>query len=150
MNAVIGVGNPDRGDDAAGREVARRLRLECPQDVTVMECEGILDTLLDAWRGAERAVVVDAVTGPAPGRIHRFDAVKGPLPAAFASTSTHGLGLAEAIELARALNTLPDRLVVYAIEGRSFALGAPISPEVDRAIERVLALVVQEMEVGRV
>jgi hydrogenase maturation protease len=34
---VIGVGNPDRGDDGVGRAVVRRLRERVPDDVTLLE-----------------------------------------------------------------------------------------------------------------
>jgi len=51
--------------------------------------------------------------------------------------STHGLGLAEAIELARALGALPPRCVVYAIEGASFEAGAPLTPAVSDAVADV-------------
>ena len=57
--------------------------------------------------------------------------------------SSHGLGLHQAIELARALGQLPGRCVVYAIEGASFEAGAPLSPAVAagavEATERVRA-----------
>jgi hydrogenase maturation protease len=51
--------------------------------------------------------------------------------------STHGFGLAEAIELARALGGLPPRCVVYAIEGSSFEEGAALSPPVVAAAAEV-------------
>ncbi len=53
--------------------------------------------------------------------------------------SSHGLGLAEAVELARALGQLPRSCVVYAIEGESFAVGAPLSPPVATAVADVAA-----------
>ena len=48
--------------------------------------------------------------------------------------STHALGVAEAIELGRALGRLPRRLLVFGIEGGSFDAGAGLSPEVERAV----------------
>jgi hydrogenase maturation protease len=42
--------------------------------------------------------------------------------------------VADAVELGRALGRLPRVLRVYAIEGREFALGAPMSPEVERTV----------------
>ena len=60
---VIGVGNPDRGDDAVGLHVARRVAAAAPQ-VSVIEAAGDALRLLDRWRGAEH-VVLD--TGSAAG-----------------------------------------------------------------------------------
>ena len=58
-----------------------------------------------------------------------------PLPRGALGMSTHGFGLAEALELARALGQLPRRCIVYAIEGASFETGAPLSPEVAAAVD---------------
>ena len=51
--------------------------------------------------------------------------------------STHHFGLAEAVELARALDRLPPRLWIYGIEGKQFEQGSVPSPEVTQAIEKV-------------
>jgi hydrogenase maturation protease len=53
--------------------------------------------------------------------------------------STHALGVAEAIELARALGRLPARLEVYAIEGARFTAGAGLSPAVEQAVGKLAA-----------
>ena len=134
---LIGLGNDARGDDAAGLEVARRLR--GAPGVHVMELGGDPLALLDAWDGASSVVVVDAVRSGAPaGTVHRLDAREAPLSAALGgASSTHAVGLADAIELARALGRLPERLVVLGIEGRRFGSGDRPSPEVVEAIERV-------------
>ena len=52
-------------------------------------------------------------------------------------TSTHLLGVAEAVELARVLGRLPKALRLVAIEGRNFAHGAKLSPQVEAAVETV-------------
>ena len=85
-----------RGDDAAGLEVARR--------AGGVEHEGDATRLLDAWAGADDVVVVDAAaSGAPPGTLRWFDASAAPLPAAQLRSSTHAFGVADAIELARAL-----------------------------------------------
>ena len=69
-----------------------------------------------------------------PGTVHRFDAAAAPLPAAAVRSGTHAFGVADAVELARALGRLPARLDVYAIEGGSFAAGDGLTPAVARAV----------------
>ena len=142
---VIGVGNSLRSDDAAGLGVARALRaMAAGSEIVVREEEGETLTLLDAWEGARALVLVDAVcSGAAPGTVHRFDASEGPLPDHLrSSSSTHAVGLSQAIELARALGRLPARVVVFGIEGRRFDAGSELSSEVralvDPLAERVL------------
>jgi hydrogenase maturation protease len=134
---VIGVGNPDRGDDAAGREVARRLRGMALRGVEIIELDGEATALLARLDGASAAILIDAcISDAAPGTLHRFDVAEAPLPSGAFGLSSHGFGLSEAIELARALGTLPLRCAVYAIEGERFDIGAPISAKVMAAIDR--------------
>jgi hydrogenase maturation protease len=129
---VIGVGNALRADDAAGLEVVRRLR--AGPGVDVLEQSGEATALLDALRGRAAALIVDAAAGTDPGRLHRLDAAAGPLPQGMFGVSTHGFGVAEGIELARALGALPPVCVVYAVEGERFETGAPISEAVARTL----------------
>jgi len=142
---VIGIGNLDRGDDAFGRIVAARLRGRIPEHVSLFEEDGEATALLDRLGDADAAILIDAaISGGEPGQIRRFDAACEPLSAAKFGMSTHGFGLAEAIELARILGKLPGRCIVYAVEARSFELGAPLSPELARAVDEVLAWVIAE------
>jgi hydrogenase maturation protease len=135
---VIGFGNPDRGDDAAGPLVARLLAGRIA--ARVLERHGDALALLDAWDGAPALVLVDAAAPmDAPGRLHRFDIAAQDLPRDLAFGSTHAFGLPEAVALARRLGRLPAHAVVYAIEGACFDAGAPVSPAVAAAVEAVAA-----------
>jgi hydrogenase maturation protease len=142
---VIGLGHPDRGDDAIGMVLAERLSEQAPNGVTVLTL-GETANLLDMIDGADAVVIIDAaLSGAPPGTIHRFDANAGPLPETMFTVSTHAMGLAEAIELARTLDQLPSRCIVYAIEGASFDLGRPLSPEVAAAADDVGARVLADI-----
>ena len=133
---VIGFGNPDRGDDAAGPLVARRLAGQIA--ARVLERHGDALALLDEWRGAEALVLIDAAAPMGtPGCIHSLDIAMADLPRNLAVGSTHAFGLPEAVALSRRLRTLPRCAVVYAIEGVCFDPGAPVSPEVAGAIAGV-------------
>lgn len=144
---VIGVGNPLRGDDGAGRAVARQLLGQVPPGVAVLERDGEPAALIEAWEGASVAFLADAVvTGAPTGTVHRFDATEGPLPARVGgAASTHGLGVAAAIELARVLGRLPETVVLYGIEAGDVALGTPATPAVDRAVAAVARRIVAEV-----
>jgi hydrogenase maturation protease len=137
--SLIGIGNRFRRDDAAGLEVVRRLRLAHPPGVVLVEEEGEPASLIEAWRTADEALVVDGISsGSQPGRLHRFDVSDAPLPAEIFNPSTHSMGLPEAIELARELDRLPGRLVVYGIEGESFEAGEGLSDSVQRTVEKLV------------
>jgi hydrogenase maturation protease len=133
---VIGIGNPDRGDDAAGRLAARRLAAVLPPAIEVSEHHGEVASLLAAIESAAAVYLIDAcASGAKPGTVRRFDATSAPLPHETFGLSSHGLGLAEAIELARALGQLPPLCIVYAIEAGSVEPGGAVSPAVSAAIE---------------
>jgi len=143
---VIGVGNDLRGDDAVGLVVARALTGELDGTVRVLECEGEPVSLLAAWEGYDRAIVVDATqSGAAPGTIRRIAAHAGPLPASLSRSSTHLLGIADAIELARVLGRLPERTIVYGVEGASFAAGSELSEPAAAAADRVADAIRREL-----
>ncbi|MGA4837575.1 hydrogenase maturation protease [Streptomyces sp. G45] len=132
--AVVGVGNEYRRDDGLGPAVVERLRRRAaarplPAGTTLTTCEGEPGRLLALWEGADLALVVDAAHAHpgTPGRVHRIelDAERLARPP---SATSHGLGLGEAVELARVLGRLPGRLVVYAVEGADHSLGSGPSP----------------------
>jgi hydrogenase maturation protease len=142
---LLAVGNESRGDDAAGLLVARRLRHRTG-DVTVREMRPDGIELLEVWQDAESVVIVDATSsGAPPGTITRFDAVAGALPASTFAVSTHVVGVAQAVELARTLGRLPARLIVIGIEGRRFGQGDALSPEVGSAVEEAAERALKEL-----
>jgi len=69
------------------------------------------------------------------------------LPQGASLPSSHAFGLAEAIALGRELQTLPKTVVIYAIEGACFDIGAPMTPEVASAVNEVAERIIEE--VGR-
>jgi hydrogenase maturation protease len=146
---VIGIGNPDRGDDAAGVAVARRVRKAASRGhVTVAELIGDQLALLDAWGGAKQVYLIDAVySGGVPGTVYSFDA-RHPLDARFRHRGTHTFSLADVIELARALDRLPARLIGYGIEGATFELGAGLSPAAEAAVAAVTSRLLEELKTG--
>jgi len=143
---VIGIGNPDRGDDAAGPLVADAVTSLRP-DIDVVRLSDPL-ALVDLLAGRHLVIVVDAaLTGRPPGTVGVLDVSDSPLPGERrgSTTSSHGLSLGDAIELARALGRLPDRLLVVVVEGDAVELGQAPQPivlaSVTEATTQVLAMV---------
>lgn len=136
---VIGCGNLDAGDDASGLLALRRARpgLERIPGVEVVEAGPAL-RVLDLLGDAEAVVVVDAVRAPQggrrPGEIVRAEAGRSGFPAAVRSSlSSHGLGVAEAVGLAAALDRAP-RVILLGIEVADVTAGHPPSDAVATAI----------------
>jgi hydrogenase maturation protease len=130
---IIGYGNLDRGDDAAGVLAALSLR---NRGVPAISHSGDGLVLLDLWEAAD-VVVIDAVLGIEPGSVRVFDG--GEIEAAAETfPSTHDFGLREAVGLGRALHRMPRRLTIYGIGGRQFDRGAAPSMEVLAAVDRLV------------
>ncbi|KAF0107011.1 MAG: hydrogenase maturation protease [Anaerolineaceae bacterium] len=153
---VLGIGQSLRGDDAAGLEAVRLWRETHPQTarrvrVETAELPGL--ALLDLLMGADAAILVDAVQAAAPaGTVIRV----GPDElAAFTpdAQSAHGWGVAETLQLGRALDPALAhvRVTLLGIVGKDFGMGAALSPEVQQALaeaaERIEAEV-QELLAG--
>jgi len=142
---IIGVGNRWRGDDGVGPAVVDAIAARGRPDVDVLVLDGEPARLAAAWTGRSRVVIVDAIrTGAAPGTIHRVvgaDAV----PRSPAGASTHGAGVAAAVALARALEALPEHLVVLGIEPATVGHRDQLSPAVDDAVAEVAGRALEEV-----
>ncbi len=141
---VVGLGSPDRGDDAVGPIVARHLAALRLPAVQVVEREDPT-ALIDLWSGRDLAIVVDAVCSAGiPGTLMVVESGVGraPLPDdAWNRTGrggTHAFGLAAAVELSRALDRLPRRLVLVGIEAGRLGHGEPLSTPVSAAVEQAV------------
>ena len=143
--AVIGVGNEFRRDDGAGPAVVARLRGLTPPWVRLVITDGEPARLVEAWTGAALAVVVDAVRAdpPRPGRVHRF-VLDRPRPLDH-QASSHGLGLDDAVALAVALDRMPGRLIVHAIEAADLGQGPGLTPPVAAAVAAVAGSVLADL-----
>lgn len=137
---LVGVGNELRGDDAAGLQVARRVRQLATgrrlREAEIWESDADVTRLLEAFTCGSDVVLVDAVAPDGhPGRITCWsvDSLLQQRPA----LSSHGLGVLEAIELGRELGSMPQNLEVYGIEAVTFVAGRPLSPPVSEAVLRL-------------
>lgn len=144
---VIGVGNEFRRDDGAGPRVLALLEERVGQGIALVPSDGEPVRLIEAWAGASLAIVVDAVRADEAraGRTHRIeisDADAWPGQA----VSSHGLGLGEAVGLARALGLMPARLIVHAVEATEFSFGVGLTPPVAAATEALARAVLDDLD----
>ena len=143
---LIGVGNEFRSDDAVGILVAREIRRRHLGEIRILEFEGNGTSLLDAWDGADNLLIVDAVNAAAPpGSVLRFDVSQSRLPVHLFPQSSHGFGVAEAIEMARLLHRLPPTVFFYGIVGESFENGQGLSDRVLKNIPDLLQMIEEDV-----
>ncbi|MCX6133897.1 MAG: hydrogenase maturation protease [Ignavibacteriales bacterium] len=143
---VVGIGNDFRGDDGAGLFAARLLRSHSLRNTAIVELNGEVTRLVDYLQECDAAILIDAVQSQKPpGTIHHVDVSHNPLPNSGNQRSTHGITLASVIELARAGESFPKRVIIYGIEGESYDHSQNLTPPVAQAVKKVVALVSQEI-----
>jgi hydrogenase maturation protease len=142
---IIGIGNDFRRDDGVGLAVADRVAQRTLPGVRVLSGISESTTMLDAWSGAARAVVVDAVTGAdaTPGRIRRWTVAD---LESTAVVSSHALGLAQTCALGKALARMPAELVVFTVDVADTNHGTGLTPAVAAAVPRLVELIVAELD----
>ncbi|MGW5118581.1 hydrogenase maturation protease [Streptomyces noursei] len=148
--AVIGVGNDHRRDDGVGWAVVAELaRRRLPPGVAVFRTDGEPTRLISAWEGAQRAILVDAARSGRcrPGHLHRLRLPGALPPGPFHGTSSHGLTLGHAVELARVLGRLPGELLLYAVEAADTGPGTALSPAVASAVRPLAARIEGDLAV---
>jgi hydrogenase maturation protease len=142
---VVGVGNRNRGDDGVGPRVVDAVRARLAHVSTYL-AHGDLSDLVMRWEPDQRVIVVDAmVSGRPPGSIVQVNAIEEQLPIDGGLLSSHGVGLAEAVELARVLDRLPATLTIFGVEAEQFEhlgkVGTNVASAIDEVVDRIEALI---------
>lgn len=132
---VIGVGHRDRADDGIGPAIVEALGYRTDQ-VTAIVREGDLAVLPLLWESDDDVVIVDAsfATVGAVGQLREIDVDQ---LASGIGISTHGLNVADAIQLAGRLGRSPARLRVIGITARDFSNG-PMSRQLHDRLEELV------------
>jgi hydrogenase maturation protease len=145
---VVGCGNPFRGDDAVGLDVVRAVASRMPAGLDVFELADEPTRLLDIWAGYDLAFVVDMVrSGAAPGTVHWIDVTDRDPPVDLVRDSSHHVGLADVVALARVLDRLPTRLVLVGVEGSQVDTGRALTGDVRRVVDAVVERLVRAVKV---
>ena len=146
--ALIGVGNPDCGDDGVGPRLIDQLEQTDLPEVVLLKASGETAGLIEILSEHTLVILIDAIAAQTePGRIHRFDATSDPLPAEFFSNmSTHSMGVDEALEMARVLGEFPSRVIVFGMEGIYFEAGDTMCPQVLKKLDDLSTAIRTEIE----
>ncbi|HAZ16235.1 MAG TPA: hydrogenase maturation protease [Parachlamydiales bacterium] len=145
---VVGIGNPARGDDAAGWAVIDKLEKRIPEEIELSKQRGDFSALMEIFASHDSVYLVDACLSDAPpGSWKRLDGLQEALKVEKKETSTHALSIPEAIALSRELDQLPKTLIIYAIAGSSFQITSGLSPAVAGKIESIARSILNEKEI---
>ncbi len=144
---IIGVGNDFRSDDGVGPAVARYMAGMKLPGVHAIDQVGDGTDLINAWRNADAAFVIDCMrSGSEAGTIRRFDARHGDIPEEILpGLSTHAFNISATVRLAQSIGQLPRRLIVYGIEGELFSIGDRLTPPVEAAVPVIARQIMDEI-----
>ena len=136
---VIAVGNPSRGDDAIGPELAARLEAEgLPGVEVIVDYQLQVEHALDL-EGRRLALFVDAAVDAE----HPVE-VRPVVPRRDASHTTHALSPAAVLETYQRVTAQPPPTAfAVAVQGHRFGLGDGLSAEAQRNLQQALPLLLR-------
>jgi len=145
---VLGVGNPILSDDGVGIHVARELKKREMPGVDVEELAASGLELLDAVRGYDKVVIIDAIqtTKGKPGELYVLE--EKDFEKSIHGSSPHGINIATALALGRKLvpNEMPKEVVFFAVEAEDLVnVSERLTPKVAKALPRIVEKVRKEL-----
>lgn len=145
---IVGIGNPFRGDDGAGWAVIDRLNGKLNASIVLSKQQGDIVELLDAFSNYAIVFLIDACHSKnLKNGWQRIDYHRNAIEIESHQTSTHGLNISQAIALAKNLNQLPQKLIIYAIAGENYQMGQMLSESVMKYAEEVAEAILNEEDI---
>jgi len=138
--AVLGIGNPLRGDDALGLEVLNRLKGKVPENVKLFECEMVPENFLgeiELFKPTNVLMIDAAQLEAEPGSARLL------VPEKMAGTavSTHALPLSILAEILR--QDLKARVALLAVQPERSEFGEGLSPTLQKAAQQIAGILVE-------
>ena len=144
---VIGYGNPLRGDDGFGWQVAQLLGEIHLRQLEVITCHQLTPELAELLARATRAVFVDASVTVAPGTLEiRALVIQELEPASMTESLTHHLTPAHLLVLARTLYGRAPPATLITVGAINLAHAEHLSPGVKAVIPEVLEAIVRDVD----
>ena len=141
--AILGVGNPMRGDDVVGVEIVKLLKGRVPRNVKLLECQTVPENFMREirWFNPTHVLIIDAAQlGAEPGeaRLVAPDEILG------MALSTHQIPLsilAEVIE-----NIVNAKVMILGVQPKSIEFREELTPELQEASERIANILVDILD----
>ena len=145
MLRILGIGSPS-GDDQAGWLTVDALLAAGVQStvVDIQKLDRPGASLVGLLGDADRVILIDAMQSDgAVGRIRHF--AVDDWPAYRHGLSSHGLGVLDALALARELGSLPSRIDLYGIEIGSANPGALADRRIEAAAQQLAQQIADDL-----
>ncbi len=148
---ILGLGNPLQGDDGIGCRVAQALEQHAlPDHVEVLDGGTPGIGLINLFEGRERVIIIDAAEiGQEPGTVVRFRPEEVSLTGSTQRFSLHRTGVADALNLARALSIQLPEIVVFGVQPARVDWSDTLSPAVQAAVPQVIEAIDRELKDSR-
>jgi hydrogenase maturation protease len=146
---LIALGNLYRSDDAVGPKLLEDLGRKLTGRVEIVHHNGDPSDLIDLWNQRDVLIVDAAPLDDDAALIVIFDPLSGKQGLADGRghvTSSHALSLAEALELGRLLDKLPQSMRVVAVAGEDFSFGEELSLRARRGMAAASRWIVDNIE----
>ncbi len=145
---VVGLGNPLMRDDGIGLAALERLsrRPDLPAGIGLVDGGTWGMNLLPLIESADAVLLLDAIRlGAEPGGVHELEGDAVPRRLAH-KLSPHQIDLGEVLAIAMLRGRLPARLLALGIEPAEIEMGTGLSRDVEAAMPKLLARVVERLE----
>ena len=141
---VISVGNDLYGDDGVGTAVIEMLG-QIPEMKGIELVNGATDALglIDHFDDTEHVILIDAAQmGEKPGTVKVFSKDEVKLKIKMDHLTVHGMSLAEAFDIAKAIDKLPEKITIIGIEPENIGISEKLSDVVAESIPDVIAQII--------
>lgn len=138
--AVLGVGNPMRGDDAVGMEIVKSLKGRVPERVKLLECqtapENFIKEIIEF--NPTHILIIDAArleAEPGEARLVSPERILG------MTLSTHAIPLSTLAEVIQGIINV--KVMVLGVQPRNIEFGEKLTPELQKASKRIAKLLIR-------
>lgn len=144
---VIGFGNLLKGDDGAGIHLIQKLAsYQLPEQVELIDGGVNSFAALAQLQTAKQGILIDAMMGGGePGDIYRLTVDCLDIHQSNKVISVHDFTLSDSLRQAKLIGELPP-LVIYGIEPAATDLGIELSPQVNLAVNKLIARIIEELD----
>ena len=145
---VMGVGNILMADEGIGVEIVNKMQaLDLPDHVELLDGGTAGLDLMPYMKDKKKIIIIDCIdTEDPPGTVYRMTPLDLEEISTFTISSMHQIGLAETIQMSRLLGNNAD-VIIIGIAPKNFKkYSLEISPELEGVIDRVIEIVLQEIE----
>ena len=138
---IAGIGNPIRNDDYIGVKIVHELKNKVPSRVQIYECETVPESFLEPIieLNPTHVLLIDAaILRLKPGTIKLINPEQ---IINFSPITSHTLPLRVFCEFIK--KTTESKIALLLIEPKNTDFGEKISPEVQKAAEKILTLLLK-------